>query len=250
MSHFHTMRFKDALFYVFLLGVLYGCKTQPKREQLIIDPYETAFWNRGLKYMVKHYRDLNNTVNFRLRNDTTFFDSLGNIIEEQMNFSNGFTKKNYNKERLVNRILQSSDVALNELIEYQFIGDSIKTSHFHFKHNDWDFSKEDVDSAYQYQTFITLNEGGKVQSVGNDGFITIYDYSNGRISSRRGYSGKDLFHEYTYEYVNGELKAIVMNEGNVVFLRYYFENGLPSYVTKQSKGENEYKSYSISYGMF
>ena len=225
---------------LFAIVVSYSCSDKMRKTDLILlinktDPYASAFWGKGVKYLLEE--------NSEGGYDTTAFDSLGN--KQYMRAVSKLERYDYNEFKFITRFFSKDDVYENYVIEYSFKGDSIFQVWKHLPHLNWHFQTADLDSTRDYRiVFVldSLNRIAKEYDTMRQQTIT-YLYSDSLLVAKECRSSADnqILRKELYRYENSVLNFVEVYSGDDLAFTYFFgKNSLPQLKRRSLKGFPDY----------
>ena len=144
--------------------------------------------------------------------DTLIYDSLGRMVQN-LSGTKGFfgnkTRLGYDDDNFVIRRLSLSDYSQNQLISYEWSGETLKETIQRLNHLKWDYSINDIDSS---RVLIFAREE-KFETDSLDRIVRIesfYDSGSKRIA----------YFNYSENTIKLETKTLVF-DGDTIYRRYY-----------------------------
>jgi hypothetical protein len=197
---------------------LVGCRESEQMDEITDDPFIEAFWNTGIKMMISSYCEPD-TCEFSDLNDTTWFDSKGNMVKERI--SGNILERSFDDKRLLTRF--SSDAG-DYVYRYEFIDDGAV-----LKQKTFEFYPRDSSSFLYSISLIKLNKNGGVldeaDSLGRLLVRNLYDDQQ-RVVKKVNFDLKGAVQSYwVYKYELNALSSVEYFEPPIKIV-YQYRKGL------------------------
>ncbi len=217
-------------FLLLTLIFVISCRESGELKEITQDPFREAFWGTDIKMLITSYCDNDlATCDSATWNDTTWFDSKGNMVKERI--SGSILKRSFDNSRLLTRF--SSDAG-DYVYQYTSIGDSVlKQKTFEF------FPRDSSTSLYSISLIKLNNNHGiieEVDSLGRFFWKNFYDDQQ-RVIKKEDFDSRGALHRYwVYKYDGDKLSSVEYFEPPVKIV-YQYRHGLLYSSTRSVDGE-------------